>query len=385
MKALILLTFLATYLPLSAGYEPARPLSFEYNGKLFNFGKAINLPSGIWNTYRTLPAKPGEIGMEINCAFVKTPDCSQYATNYLSSAKKQLPGVGTLAFNQNDKTFAGFSIHYPDVKNGAHNVEFWSLRKQGDFPFASLRTLKTIDPTDGALEKIKETLPTTTETALNEILETEIPPIILPRRKGTTAKVEGTTTSVNQDYLGKIFEGDGKPPELGVDFEITIPTRYAKKTGVMGKERPPYLFGYGHVGTGGKLIESVRFSNLSHAVSADTLPILPFVTMLIETQAVDAQVSRDVGGRIMDRYETNINGTRAAVIVTEITRTNSRPIYRQYIMIPRPNSDKGILIETFIDAQRSSEINSREDLHAFKGFAGEIIASFSFKKIPTAE
>ena len=212
-----------------------------------------------------------------------------------------------------------------------------------------------------------------------------MPPIFLPRRKGSTVKTEGVTTSVNQDYLGKIFAGEGEPLQLGVDFEITMPTRFAKTTGVMGKERPPYLFGYGNVGDGGKLIESIRFSKITHAVIEDTRPLLSFLTMLVETQAVDAQLSRDVGGRFVDRYETSINGTRAAVILTEIIRKNSRPIYRQYVIIPCMNSDKGIVIETFIDAQKSPDINAREDLHAFKGFANEIIASFSFKEILPAK
>lgn len=379
MKSLFL-TLLAASLPLHAEYEPARPFSFEYQGKLFNFGQAVNLPSGIWNTYRTAPAKPTEATFEIHRGFTKTADCAKYAQEYIAKAKTQVPGIGSLAFNQNAEKFAGFSIHYTDPKTESLVAEFWSLRKQGNLPFASLRTFKLTNPDPGAREKLKETLPKTTETTLNEILATEMPPIALPRRKGTTAKPEGTTTRIDQEYLTKIFAGEGQPPRLGVDFEITLPTRFEKTTGVMGKERPPYLFGYGQVGKDGRLTESVRFSNFSHAAVEDTLLILPFVTMLIETQAVDAQVSRDVGGRLVDRYETDLNGTRAAVILTEITRTNSLPIYRQYVIIPRPDSDKGIVIETFIDAQKSPDIKTREDLHAFKGFANEIIASFAFAK-----
>ncbi len=385
MKFLILLsTLLLTGFHLHAEPDSTPPPSFKFQGSEFSLSQILNTQPGTYNAFRTAPPKPGEATTEINTLILKTTDCAKFTEQHLANLKKQIPGAEHLAFSQNNADFAGFAHFRTDPKTGALNAEFWALKRTPKEPFANVRILKIIDPTEGALGKLKETFPQKTEAILNSLLEAKIPAITFPRRRTreveTMEKPQGNLVEITRESVAKAFAGAENVLQPGSEFSFTIPECFAEFTASVQRPTPPFFVSYGLTNAKKGMVETISFANLSHSKTEDTRLLLPGLTMIVESQAVDPLLGKESKTRFVDRYVTEFNGLPAAVILTETTIPGNKSICHQYVILPRPGSTNGILVKTFVDAELSQEIDFPQHLWSSKGLANQTLASFSFLK-----
>ncbi len=388
MKSLILFyAFLLASSPLHAGYDPPVALDFRFQEELFTFKNAGNKPSGILNYYRTASERSDGSEATMIRGFLKMADCAKYAEERAASFKEKYPDDVVRVLHGGTADSAEFSSLRTDPKGLKSSYELWSFRKNPKQPFASITQLKVTETDPEAQKKLKEGFQEDLASRLSAMSGTEFPMVVLPARSLEAeefAKVpEGVPVVVDQTYVEKVFAGDGPPPILQASFRISLPARFTDTTGVMGKMDPPEIFGFGQAGEKGTAIESISFTNLTHTESEDVVPQLPNLTMIVETVIVEPNIIANKGF-VRERYWTRINGLDAAVILTETVRPNKKPFYHQYVLFPRPGATTGTLVTIRIDPEKSPDVKTVEDIFTFKGFANEVLASFSFAEAPPA-
>lgn len=375
------LFFLFSHSALLADCDPPLPITFEFRGETFRKIRSSNLPLGIFNIYRAGSPKEDGSDAEITLGFIKTADCLAFAKENIAAVKKQRPQAIVHLFGGSDAAKTGLAHLTTDPTTGATQAEYWDLARHDSAPIARVAIFKETLTSPDARKILEKKFPKTASAALNEMLASKLPNPFFPSRRNEAVQFakapEGNPVLINQAYIDKVAPKRAGAPALEASVRLTIPKRFVATTGILGQPEEPEIIGFGQAGQDGKIVESVTLSNYSHPNSLRPLFFLSGSGLILESRLITSRVLSK-GGRIRDRYWTEVNGLVVAVILAETTRPNQKPFYHQYVLIPRQNATEGTLLTIRIDSEKSPDVKTLDDLYHFKGFASEVLTSFSF-------
>lgn len=188
-----------------------QPPSFQFRDSVYVLQETPNLPSGIFNIYRSGAVQKDAVEVEITVGLMKIADCRKFAEENQAVVSQQRPGSKLLIFSQSDARTAGFAYLSTNPVNGALNGEFWSLERESDLPFSLVKILRIADSSAGARQKMEEGFAEKAAAQLNDLVKTRIPSPRLPFRPisygGGGVQSAGTVVQVDQPYVEKVFAG----------------------------------------------------------------------------------------------------------------------------------------------------------------------------------